>query len=136
MFEADFNLESRESIEANFNLEPRESVEATFEIKVDFTVAVGETETLPAGEPAYVENVGTPTDIVLNFGIPEGVGIESIEKTGTTGLVDIYTITYNNGDTSTFQITNGADYVLTNADKQEIASIVLAAADDGDEVNY
>ena len=73
MFEADFNLEPRESIEADFNLEPRESVEATFEIKVDFTVAVGGTETLPAGEAAYVENVGTPTDIVLNFGIPQGV---------------------------------------------------------------
>lgn len=38
-----------------------------------------------------------------------GNGIVSIEKTDTTGLVDTYTITYTNGDTDTFTITNGAD---------------------------
>lgn len=65
-----------------------------------------------------------------------GVGITSITKTSTSGNVDTYTILFTNNSTTTFQITNGADYVLTNADKQEIASIVLEAADDGDEVNY
>ena len=65
-----------------------------------------------------------------------GNGITSITKTSTSGNVDTYTILFTNNNTTTFQITNGADYVLTNADKQEIASIVLAAADDGDEVNY
>lgn len=65
-----------------------------------------------------------------------GVGITSITKTSTSGNVDTYTILFTNNNTTTFQITNGDDYVLTNADKQEIASIVLAAADDGDEVNY
>ena len=65
-----------------------------------------------------------------------GNGITSITKTSTSGNVDTYTILYDNNTTTTFQITNGADYVLTNADKQEIASIVLAAADDGDEVYY
>lgn len=35
--------------------------------------------------------------------------IASIEKTGTSGLVDTYTITYTNGDTDTFEVTNGAD---------------------------
>lgn len=34
------------------------------------TVTVGETTTLPAGSPATVENVGTSTAAVLNFGIP------------------------------------------------------------------
>lgn len=38
-----------------------------------------------------------------------GEGIESIEKTGTSGLVDTYTITYTDGSTSTFTVTNGAD---------------------------
>ena len=38
-----------------------------------------------------------------------GVGIASITKTGTSGLVDTYTITYTNGDTATFTVTNGAD---------------------------
>lgn len=96
-----------EDIEALFELEEPQEFNALFKMSVDFTVAVGETETLPPGTLAYVENVGTPTDIILNFGIPEGVGIKNIEKTGTAGLVDTYTITYNNGDTSTFQITNG-----------------------------
>ena len=36
-------------------------------------------------------------------------GIAYIEKTGTVGLVDTYTITYTDGTTSTFSITNGAD---------------------------
>ncbi len=39
----------------------------------------------------------------------DGVSIASILKTGTDGLVDTYTITYSNGTTSTFTVTNGAD---------------------------
>lgn len=37
----------------------------------------------------------------------DGVGIQSIEKTSTSGLVDTYTITYTDGDTDTFTVTNG-----------------------------
>ena len=40
---------------------------------------------------------------------PTGNGIDSIEKTGTSGLVDTYTITYTNGNTTTFTVTNGKD---------------------------
>lgn len=36
-----------------------------------------------------------------------GIGIKSIEKTGTEGLVDTYTITYTDGHTSTYQVRNG-----------------------------
>ena len=36
-----------------------------------------------------------------------GNGIASITKTGTSGLVDTYTITYTNGQTTTFTVTNG-----------------------------
>ncbi len=36
-------------------------------------------------------------------------GIVSIVKTSTNGLVDTYTITYTNGSTTTFEITNGAN---------------------------
>lgn len=39
----------------------------------------------------------------------DGNGIVSVTKTGTAGLVDTYTITFDDGDTETFQITNGAD---------------------------
>lgn len=37
-----------------------------------------------------------------------GNGIASITKTGTSGLVDTYTILYTNGSTQTFTVTNGA----------------------------
>ena len=56
-----------------------------------------------------------------------GNGIASIEKTGTSGLVDTYTITFDDGTTETYEVTNGADgddYVLTAADKQKIAAEV------------
>lgn len=46
------------------------------------TVTVGETETLPAGSFATVENVGTETDVVLNFGIPKGDKGDSGEAIG------------------------------------------------------
>ena len=39
----------------------------------------------------------------------DGRGIEGIQKTGTSGLVDTYTIYYTDNTTSTFQVTNGAN---------------------------
>lgn len=39
----------------------------------------------------------------------DGVGIESIQKTSTEGLIDTYTITLTDGRTSTFTVTNGKD---------------------------
>ena len=39
----------------------------------------------------------------------DGNGIANIAKTSTSGLVDTYTITYTDGSTSTFQVTNGKD---------------------------
>ena len=38
----------------------------------------------------------------------DGNGIVSLEKTGSSGLVDTYTITFTNGETVTFYVTNGA----------------------------
>ena len=37
-----------------------------------------------------------------------GNGISKIEKTGTSGLVDTYTVTYTDGTSTTFTVTNGA----------------------------
>ena len=48
------------------------------------------------------------------FGKNKAVGIEKIEKSGSEGLVDTYTITLTNGETSTFTVTNGKDGI--NAD--------------------
>ena len=50
---------------------------------------------------------------------PQGVGIVSITKTGTSGLVDYYTITLSNGQTSIFNVKNGAN----GADGISIVSI-------------
>lgn len=38
---------------------------------------------------------------------PAGNGITSITKTGTSGLIDTYTITYTNGTTTTYEVKNG-----------------------------
>ena len=38
-----------------------------------------------------------------------GNGIASISKTGSSGLVDTYTITFTDGNTTTFTVTNGSN---------------------------
>ncbi len=55
----------------------------------------------------YVDGVNTNQSAVGIQG-ETGNGISSIAKTGSEGLVDTYTITYTNGDTDTFTVTNGA----------------------------
>ncbi len=40
-------------------------------------------------------------------GSASGTGISKIEKTASEGLVDIYTISYSNGSSDTFNVTNG-----------------------------
>lgn len=62
----------------------------------------------------YTIEINPPSKYVveLNEQGPQGArgnGIVSITKTSTVGLVDIYTVLYDNGTTSTFQITNGAN---------------------------
>lgn len=73
---------------------------------------------------SIVESIDAVTDSELEQGIEQGVlyldaatflsgadgrGIESVVKTATAGLVDTYTITYTDGTTSTFDVTNGHD---------------------------
>ena len=57
-----------------------------------------------------------------------GKGISNIAKTGTEGLVDTYTVTYTDGSTITFTVTNGAPGSLDSGDaKNLIVSFVEAA---------
>ena len=76
--------------------------------------------TVVTGQTSSVTRTGTNENPLLNFVLekgdkgdtgntgPTGNGIASIDKTGTSGEnVDIYTITYTNGQTSTFTVTNG-----------------------------
>lgn len=73
---------------------------------------------------SIVESIDAVTDSELEQGIEQGAlyldaatflsgadgrGIESVVKTATAGLVDTYTITYTDGTTSTFDVTNGRD---------------------------
>lgn len=48
-----------------------------------------------------------------------GNGILSIQKTATVGLVDTYTITFTDGTTTTFDVTNGEDGEVTQAQLDE-----------------
>ena len=72
---------------------------------------------------------GTPSQALWKYvGDIEGdagKGISSISKTGTSGNVDTYTITYTDGTTSTYTVTNGTDvtsqYVTTITGKTGIA---------------
>ena len=50
----------------------------------------------------------------------DGRGIESIDLTDTSGLVDTYTITYTDDTTSTYTVTNGADGEPGTTDYEEL----------------
>ena len=100
----------------------------------NFTVEI---TTLPAGEQA----TASYADGVLSLGIPKGDkgdtgatgnGIASITKTGTSGLVDTYTILYTDGTSTTFTVTNGekgdkGNKGDTGATGNGIASITLTS---------
>lgn len=81
--------------------------------------------TLTPGSQATASASLSDTSLSFLFGIPAGAtgsqgpqgdtgpagatgnGIASIVKTGTSGLVDTYTITFTDGSTTTFTVTNG-----------------------------
>ena len=84
--------------------------------------------TVITGQTSSVTRTGTNENPILNFTLVKGDkgdtgqtgatgatgnGIASITKTGTSGLVDTYTITYTNGTTTTFDVTNGEDGEVT-----------------------
>lgn len=54
-----------------------------------------------------ISNVSHRSELTVPNGA-DGVGIASIRKTSTAGLVDTYTITLTNSNTYTFEVTNGA----------------------------
>ena len=105
-----------------------------------------EIKTLPSGSEATVEF----EDGTVTFGIPAGDkgekgdkgdqgiqgiqgetgnGIASIEKTGTAGKVDTYTITMTDGTTETFEVTNG-DVTSVNGQTGAV-TLSLTASGDG-----
>ena len=81
------------------------------------------------GSHPTVSAILSETDLSFAFGIPRGAtgptgpvgnGIVSIEKTSTSGRVDTYTITFTDGSTTTFQITNGEAAEIPVGDYESI----------------
>lgn len=90
-------------------------------IDASITVDIADITMLATDASPYVTNTGTSTDPIFHLYIPRGEtgnGIASIAKTGTSGLVDTYTITFTNGQTTTFTVTNGGGMQIdgSNAD--------------------
>lgn len=86
--------------------------------KTNWTIEAEATVDSTSGSPSV--NVETDTDTTTKTktftfefsGLKgadgnNGVGIQSITKTGTSGLVDTYTILFTNGTSTTFTVTNG-----------------------------
>ena len=108
------------------------------------TISVGSTTTGAAGTSASVTNSGTSSAAVLDFVIPKGDtgatgatgnGISSIAKTSTSGLVDTYTITFTNGTTTTFTVTNGQDGTGASS-VSELTDVDLTGLSNGDVLIY
>lgn len=84
-----------------------------FHFGIPSVSASASTSTLSASSDASVNVSTSNNNIHFNFGIPQGidgkdgVGIQSITKTGTQGLIDTYTITFTDSTTTEYNITNG-----------------------------
>lgn len=76
-------------------------------VDASITVDIADITMLAPDATPYVTNTGTDTDPVFHLFIPRGKGISGISKTSTSGLVDTYTITYSDGTTTTFTVSNG-----------------------------
>lgn len=59
-----------------------------------------------------------------NLGKIVGNGISKIEKTKTEGLVDTYTISYTNGESTEFTVVNGEDWNIERIEKTISDNIV------------
>lgn len=100
------------------------------------TVIVGTVATGAEGTAVVITNSGDEHDAVLNFTIPRGNtgnGIQGIELTSTSGGVKTYTITFTDGETFSFDVTDGEvtetrlaealeDYALTDGYYEDLVS--------------
>lgn len=82
-------------------------------VDASITVSIADITMIAVDANPYVTNTGTNTDPVFHLYLPRspqgetGNGIDRIEKTSTSGLVDTYTIYYTDGTTYTYTVTNG-----------------------------
>lgn len=84
--------------------------------------------TVVTGDHSEVTRTGTNENPILNFILEKGEtgatgnGIATVTKTATSGLVDTYTITYTNGNTTTFNVTNGKG--ITDISKTSTSGLI------------
>ena len=62
---------------------------------------------------------------------PRGIGIQSITKTNTQGLVDTYTILFSDGNSTTFNISNGAvpSFTIGTVTEGPTAAVTVTGTD-------
>lgn len=80
-------------------------------IDASITVQIADVTMIPYGQTPYITNTGTNTDPIFHLFLPAPSSIKSIAKTATSGLVDTYTVTFDDGSTATFTVTNGKSIV-------------------------
>ena len=78
-------------------------------VDASISVQIADITMLAPSATPYVTNSGTATDPIFHLFIPRGHGVSSVAKTSTSGLVDTYTMTFTDGSTFTYTVTNGAD---------------------------
>lgn len=90
---------------------------------IDYTVKLNE-----QGPPGPAGPQGEPGE--------QGIGVNSILKTSSVGLTDIYTITYSNGITQEFRVDNGNGISYIEKIDPEEEEIVLPPLVDRYRINY
>lgn len=84
-------------------------------VDASISVRIADITMLDYGDDPYVTNTGTATDPIFHLFLPKAAGVSSVTKTSTSGLVDTYTITFEDGSTGTFTVTNGeSGHVIYN----------------------
>lgn len=78
-------------------------------IDASITMQIQDVTMLSYGSDPTVNNSGTSTDAIFHLGLPRAATVSTIEKTSSSGPVDTYTITMQDGVTFNFTVTNGED---------------------------
>ena len=77
-------------------------------IDASITMEIRDITMLTYGSTPTVTNSGTSTDAIFHLGIPRAAGIQSVTKTGSSGLVDTYRMLFQDGYYFDYQVTNGS----------------------------